>query len=155
MASLSPAMFCKIVCVIAPALSIQFGLTPPNKPPPEKEQFIPQNKGSVRTSEVVLRRILAPGGPSTYFKVSYSIGVFLLPRLIRSFRSYCFGLQPFSSRFTLCCNPRFFPQCARHRQRRRWPAPRSPCWAGSCVCIAFARLGRISRSRSRARRTIS
>lgn len=62
--------FVKIALLFSSMVSIHVGLTPPNRPPPVDVQFIPTEKGSVRTSEVVLRRILSSGGPATYFKVS-------------------------------------------------------------------------------------
>ncbi|KAG7444669.1 uncharacterized protein BT62DRAFT_920975 [Guyanagaster necrorhizus] len=63
--------FVKIALLFSSMVSIHVGLTPPNRPPPVDVQFIPTEKGSVRTSEVVLRRILSSGGPSTYFKALF------------------------------------------------------------------------------------
>ncbi|SJK99461.1 uncharacterized protein ARMOST_02763 [Armillaria ostoyae] len=63
--------FVKIALLFSSMVSIHVGLTPPNRPPPVDVQFIPAEKGSVRTSEVVLRRILSSGGPATYFKALF------------------------------------------------------------------------------------
>ncbi|KAK0199224.1 hypothetical protein DFS33DRAFT_1482013 [Desarmillaria ectypa] len=64
--------FVKIALLFSSMVSIHVGLTPPNRPPPVDIQFIPTEKGSVRTSEVVLRRILtyvlnSPSSPQALF----------------------------------------------------------------------------------------
>ncbi|KAK7062820.1 hypothetical protein VNI00_000314 [Paramarasmius palmivorus] len=58
-------------------------MTPPNRPPPTKEQYIP-HKGVAHTGEVVLRRILTAGGPVTYFKMLFWVVCFVETALILS-----------------------------------------------------------------------
>ncbi|KAJ8094534.1 hypothetical protein AAF712_010202 [Marasmius tenuissimus] len=64
----------KLPFLFLSTVSLQVGMTPPNRPPPPTEQYIPhKERGAAHTGEVVLRRILTAGGPVTYFKMLFWI----------------------------------------------------------------------------------
>ncbi|KAG7095582.1 hypothetical protein E1B28_006313 [Marasmius oreades] len=72
----------KIPFLLLSTLSLQVGMTPPNRPPPPTEQYIPdKGKRAAHTGEVILRRILTAGGPVTYFKMMFWIA-FILESLV-------------------------------------------------------------------------
>ncbi|ESK92271.1 hypothetical protein Moror_4669 [Moniliophthora roreri MCA 2997] len=73
----------KLPFLLLSTISLHVGMTPPNRPPPVKEQYIP-NEGVAHTGEVVLRRILTAGGPVTYFKMLFWTACFLETALILS-----------------------------------------------------------------------
>ncbi|THU95936.1 hypothetical protein K435DRAFT_966183 [Dendrothele bispora CBS 962.96] len=56
----------KLCLLFMASLSLHLGLTPPTRPPPTKNQFIP-DKGSARTSEMLLRWLLST--PTSYYKM--------------------------------------------------------------------------------------
>ncbi|KAL0575403.1 hypothetical protein V5O48_006574 [Marasmius crinis-equi] len=68
----------KLPFLLLSTVSLQVGMTPPNRPPPPTEQYLPdKDKKAAHVGEVILRRILTAGGPVTYFKMMFWIACIL------------------------------------------------------------------------------